>query len=244
MNHFIFTTSWDDGHPLDLRVAEILAKYGCQGTFYIPCKNMEGHPVLSEHNLQLLAKDFEIGVHTLEHCYLDRVSLKDAKHQIIFGKKCLEDQIGKGIKGFCYPGGKHNHQIRSLVRNAGFCYARTIDNFFIDMHLDAFRIPTTLQLYPHSVMTRIFNFARKKFWGKRKIAFLTAIRRTDTLERLVAVYNEARTQGTFFHLWGHSWELDRINGWKILESFLQYVSKNSSLDERVDNFNLYKRLFI
>ena len=30
------TTSWDDGHPLDLRVAELLAKYGLQGTFYVP----------------------------------------------------------------------------------------------------------------------------------------------------------------------------------------------------------------
>jgi hypothetical protein len=27
------TTSWDDGHPLDLRVAELLAKYGLKDTF-------------------------------------------------------------------------------------------------------------------------------------------------------------------------------------------------------------------
>ena len=27
------TTSWDDGHPLDFRVAELLAKYGLPGTF-------------------------------------------------------------------------------------------------------------------------------------------------------------------------------------------------------------------
>ncbi len=30
------TTSWDDGHPLDFRVAELLSKYGLRGTFYIP----------------------------------------------------------------------------------------------------------------------------------------------------------------------------------------------------------------
>ena len=28
--------SWDDGHPLDVRVAYLLAKYGLRGTFYIP----------------------------------------------------------------------------------------------------------------------------------------------------------------------------------------------------------------
>ena len=30
------TTSWDDGHPLDLRVAELLSEYHLQGTFYVP----------------------------------------------------------------------------------------------------------------------------------------------------------------------------------------------------------------
>src|SRR4051794_21779274 len=30
------TTSWDDGHPLDIRIAELLAKYDLPGTFYIP----------------------------------------------------------------------------------------------------------------------------------------------------------------------------------------------------------------
>jgi hypothetical protein len=30
------TTSWDDGHPSDLRVAELLIKHGLRGTFYVP----------------------------------------------------------------------------------------------------------------------------------------------------------------------------------------------------------------
>lgn len=30
----IITTSWDDGHPLDLKIAELLDKYGINGTFY------------------------------------------------------------------------------------------------------------------------------------------------------------------------------------------------------------------
>ena len=36
MKQTYITTSWDDGHPLDLRVAELLTKYGLHGTFYIP----------------------------------------------------------------------------------------------------------------------------------------------------------------------------------------------------------------
>ena len=32
----LITTSWDDGHPLDLRLAELLHKYDVPATFYIP----------------------------------------------------------------------------------------------------------------------------------------------------------------------------------------------------------------
>ena len=33
----LFTTSWDDGHPSDLHVADLLERYGMKGTFYL-CK--------------------------------------------------------------------------------------------------------------------------------------------------------------------------------------------------------------
>jgi hypothetical protein len=32
------TTSWDDGHKLDMKLAVLLKKYGIKGTFYI-CPN-------------------------------------------------------------------------------------------------------------------------------------------------------------------------------------------------------------
>src|SRR5688500_11915407 len=41
----IVTTSWDDGHPLDIRLAEMLARHGVAGTFYVPLR-YEGVPVM------------------------------------------------------------------------------------------------------------------------------------------------------------------------------------------------------
>ena len=32
----MITTSWDDGHPLDIRLAELLATYGLRGHFMCP----------------------------------------------------------------------------------------------------------------------------------------------------------------------------------------------------------------
>ncbi len=38
MNKVYFTTSWDDGSIYDMRLAELLLKYGLKATFYIPLK--------------------------------------------------------------------------------------------------------------------------------------------------------------------------------------------------------------
>ena len=36
MDRVIITTSWDDGHSLDLKLAGLLQKYDIPATFYIP----------------------------------------------------------------------------------------------------------------------------------------------------------------------------------------------------------------
>lgn len=59
MTILLFTTSWDDGHPLDLRLAELLVTYGFRGTFYVPCRNWQGEPVLSGRELRDLGRGFE-----------------------------------------------------------------------------------------------------------------------------------------------------------------------------------------
>src|SRR5579872_2823021 len=57
------TTSWDDGHPLDLRVADLLARYGIAGTFYVPATTAMG--TMSAAQFRELIPNFEIGAHTL-----------------------------------------------------------------------------------------------------------------------------------------------------------------------------------
>ncbi|MEO9186674.1 MAG: polysaccharide deacetylase family protein, partial [Kofleriaceae bacterium] len=143
----VFTTSWDDGHPLDLRVAELLATYGFRGTFYVPRRNLEGRAVLSRRELATLGAQFEIGGHSYDHVRLTRVPTAAAAHQVYAIKAALEDELGRSIAGFCYPGGAHDRSVRELVRRAGFRYARTIENLWLAGPIDPFQLPTTLQLY-------------------------------------------------------------------------------------------------
>ena len=65
------TTSWDDGHPLDIRVAELLNKYALRGTFYVPMRAEK--QTMTVPQLRELSTRFEIGAHTLAHTVLTSV---------------------------------------------------------------------------------------------------------------------------------------------------------------------------
>src|SRR5579862_9040726 len=80
VSQFRMTTSWDDGNPLDLRVAEMLAKYGLPGTFYVPCECE--YPVLDDAELRGLASAFEVGAHTVHHVDVTAVRDSIAREEI------------------------------------------------------------------------------------------------------------------------------------------------------------------
>lgn len=239
MKALYFTTSWDDGHPHDLRVAELLTKYGFQGTFYVPWRNSEGRPVMSTNELRMLGGSFEIGAHTLDHVRLGAVGNSRARGQILDGKRRLEDVLGRTLTGFCYPGGEHNARIRRLVREACFDYARTTNNFHARAGADSFRVPTTLQLYRHTPITYAKNFARRGEWGARARIACEALR-APTLEVLLRrLFDVIEARGGIFHLWGHSWELDEHGLWPVLERFLARTSTRVPPERRVHNAALY-----
>jgi peptidoglycan-N-acetylglucosamine deacetylase len=64
MGQQFLTSSWDDGDPLDLRLAERLASVGWAATFYL-CRDFDGRPRLSDREVVELA-DFpgvEVGAY-------------------------------------------------------------------------------------------------------------------------------------------------------------------------------------
>jgi len=232
-----FTTSWDDGNPLDLKLADLLAKYGFQGTFYIPRNNAEG-AVIDTAGLRELAERFEIASHTLDHVELDTVPANVASQQIVDGKRRLEDELGAPIVGFCYPRGVHNPAIRAAVKHAGFRYARTVVNFATESPSDLLRVPTTLQFFPHRPYTYLKNFASGRDWHARAAMFSIALRNRfeDTLQQMLA---HVCTHGGVFHVWGHSWELERFGLWGALERFLKAAQQVVPNERRVDNATAY-----
>lgn len=233
-----FTTSWDDGHPLDLRLADLLAVHGIRGTFYVPRRNIEGREVMSTAQLRQLATGFEIGGHTLDHVRLDRIHVDSARAQIADGKARTEDELGAAIHGFCYPGGAHNPHVRTLVRAAGFRYARTTENLHGAAPTDPFRVPTTLQLFPHARVTYCKNFVRGHTWSRARL-FRIALG-SSSLDRLLAeLLASIDEHAGVFHLWGHSWEIEERQLWTALDRFLARVAACVPPERRLDNAALY-----
>jgi peptidoglycan-N-acetylglucosamine deacetylase len=239
----LFTCSIDDGHPLDLKAAELLDKHGLTGTFYVPIKNREGSYVMSRESLRDLARRFEIGSHTYDHCYLRDLDVRKTYYQVSQGKSQLEDILGREVAGFCYPGGKYTHKDVKLVRACGFRYARTTVNLMLDTGHEPFEMPTTVQFYPHGREVYLRNFARAGHWAKRAPPLWFVLQHAGWLHRLHALFDYACTHGTVFHLWGHSKQIEEQHAWGDLDEFLGYVASRVGKDHRVTNRELAMRYF-
>ena len=219
----IFLTSWDDVHHYDLRVAEMLEYYNLKGTFFVPIKNIEGHDVISEHNLLEIDKIFEIGAHTLDHVYLTKISANELQYQINIGKEKLEEKLGHLVTGFCYPGGKWNKDVLSAVIESGFKYARTTENLSISIPTNPLLIPTTLQFYDHKKFVFFKNILRH--WRYNKFSFLSPILSSNKFENLaVVLLEQCMKKNGVFHIWGHSWEINEYQLWDRLDYFLSLVA--------------------
>jgi peptidoglycan/xylan/chitin deacetylase (PgdA/CDA1 family) len=206
----IVTTSWDDGHKLDLKLADLLQKYNIPATFYISPANREfsKKDLLSEQEIQSLSENFEIGGHTLHHPNLTQVSLNYAVDDIKAGKEFLESIVGKKLKAFAYPYGSYTEQIQKTMHDLGFVVARTTKRFSIATSDESMALPTTVHVYTHlSDMLQLPKY-RTINWQKLARYF----------------FDQVIEFGGIFHLWGHSWEVDKNNKWKNLEEVLQYIS--------------------
>lgn len=238
MRYTWITTSWDDGHPLDFRVAELLKKYGLPGTFYVP-RSAET-PVMNETQIRDLAKQFEIGAHTLDHVFLDRVSQVEADHQITASKQWIEDTIGTPCNMFCFPAGKFRRRHLKLLRKAGFLAARTVECLSFDLpraNGTCSLMPTTLQAFPHVWSAYAKNALRRgNFLGLIRLSLEGGAQDWVRLARQSVQF--AAHHGGVFHLWGHSWEIEKQNLWNELETVFALLSRWSISARMVTNSEL------
>jgi len=225
-NLSLVTTSWDDGHPFDLRIADLLAKYDLSGTFYVP---RDVHrPTMTESEIRELSSRFEIGAHTLDHVLLDRIADREARKALSGSRQWIEDVTGKPCRVFCFPEGRYRPNQLQLVREAGYESARTIELLSTQFPRrigGLSLIPTTVQVFPHSPLTYARNAIRRSSL-RRVVGTRALFGARDWLTLAQNLLQGIIGHGGVFHLWGHSWEIEEEQQWGRLEALLAMVSAN------------------
>jgi len=193
-----FDSSWDDGASDDVRIARLLRRHKLPGTFYIPsiCD-------LSALEIMMELTEFDIGGHTVNHPEdLKLLDEDQLLYEIEENKRWLESITGKEITKFAYPGGRYNDETINILRKCGFTEGRTTLVLKTEAR-DAFRHDTTIHVYPRREYQDLPWIDIAKFWAK-----------------------EVSQKGGYFHIWGHSADLNRFKYWDQLDEFFGWLNDN------------------
>jgi peptidoglycan/xylan/chitin deacetylase (PgdA/CDA1 family) len=219
------TTSWDDGDILDKRLSNLLSRYGLKGTFYIS-KDYRSNR-LADKDMRDIAQVHEIGAHTLTHPDLRALTPEEQRAEIKGSKGWLETIVSSEIKMFCYPKGLHNNSVVEIVREAGFLGARTTELGSFNIS-NPFLIQTTIQVYPFPFRNNLRKFLQpyqQRASALKKLG-VPMLSMYSWLSMAKATFDIALNHGKVFHLYGHSWEIEKYGMWNELEKFLQYIGNN------------------
>lgn len=218
----VITTSWDDGHPLDLKLADMLSDWRVRGTFYVSPRNRE-RAVMDPRQLRELGARFEIGAHSFTHQNLRQLKDQDLRLELSRSKQELEGVLGRTVDMFCYPKGRYNARVRQSIINCGFAGARTTRTFHFSLPKDPWLMPTTICArdfpwwfwYPHCL--RSFSWP-----GVRELIHKGVGKSWAQLACILFEY--VLEHGGVWHLWGHSWEIEEHSLWGGIQDVLETIS--------------------
>lgn len=221
----VVTTSWDDDAVSGMRVAELLGEKKMRGTFYVPTGQLDGGSRFTAANLRSLVADgFEIGAHTISHRVLTEISPSELEKEVGGCKPVLEQMLGKEVVMFCYPRGRFNASVVRELQRAGYGGARTTRMLCVDAAFSPFEMPTTVQAYPHTRSNYLRNMARLGGISGVVQSVPEMISFESWIQLGKKFFDRVLRDGGVWHLYGHAWELEKLNLWAQLKEMLDYVS--------------------
>lgn len=132
----------------------------CQG-------NKEYRNVLNKNQMLEMIESglVEIGSHTHNHPNLDQISIEEAKIEIEYSKKLIEQTLNYKVKSVAFPDGAYNESVKELCLDAGFKNLLAVDYKLPSDQSDISILPrycvsntTTVE----SNIVQIYNSFRKK----------------------------------------------------------------------------------
>ena len=208
------TFSFDDGVRQDIRLVEILNKYGLKATFnlnsgFLGCSGellREGKQVLHNkvkpQDVRRVYAGHEVAAHTLRHPFLPKITDEaEIVRQVEEDRLRLSELCGYEVVGFAYPGGGVNYDSRVaniIKEHTGVRYCRTtVSSHSFDVQENLYEFKPSV--YHHGEWDMLFELGEK---------FLSLPATTTQI----------------FYVWGHAYELDIHDTWTRFEEFLQMMS--------------------
>lgn len=213
------TLSYDDGVTQDIRLIELLNKYGLKCTFNLNSELLgkkgilirEGerisHYKIHPEDVKYVYDGHEVAAHTLTHPNLTTLDEAEVVRQVEQDRLNLSELTGYEVVGMAYPCGGINNddRVANIIREqTGVAYCRTITN------TDSFCQQDNLYRFNPNVY-HIMEFDRLMEMGQR---FVEATAGTPQI----------------FYIWGHSYEMDfKPDYWIKLEEFFKLISNKDDI---------------
>lgn len=212
------TFSYDDGVSQDIRLLEILNKYGLKSTFNLNSGLLGKNTILKREGVDVqhfkvqpcdvasIYEGHEVAAHTVTHPSLPTLlTAEEISAQVEYDRLALSELVGYEIVGMAYPGGgtNHNDRVVDVIKNTtGIKYARTIlTSGDFEPQADLLRFKPSCY---HRDFDEMFKMA----------------------ERFIDMKPDTPK---IFYIWGHSYEFDIADTWDKFESFCQLISGHDDI---------------
>ena len=213
MRHGVFngknkalTFSFDDGNVDDIRLIEIMNKYGLKGTFNLNSGKMTHanfwrfSDVKDVYHINFtdcpdLYKGHEVACHSYTHPDLTKLDRNTVFNEIKTDKLLLDLMYNQNTEGFAYPFGTYNEEVASVLVECGLKYARTVNSTY------SFELPN-----------------KPLVWNP------TCHFMSEKTEELVQKFIELEDKEAVFYIWGHSYELVTEADWQRFEKICEKLA--------------------
>lgn len=115
--------TFDDGFRDNLTVAlPLLEKFGFPMTLFVTAGFLDDGEYLSEEELREISKHplITIGAHGLWHRHFNRLSLDDARFEMVESRRLIEDVIGQRVDLMAWPYGECDATLERLCAECGY----------------------------------------------------------------------------------------------------------------------------
>ena len=210
------TFSFDDGVTQDIRLVEILNKYGLKGTFNLNSGLLGlpghlyrdwgevNHTKIKASEVKTVYAGHEVAVHSLTHPTLVGLDEETIIRQVEEDRKALEELCGYPIVGMAYPNGPNDDRVAAIIaNNSPIKYSRTTTS-------------------THSFKVQKENLLRYN---------PTVYYIEDCLEELVDKFLASESEkDQLLYIWGHSYEMDaKLISWEKFEEICQKLANRDDI---------------